>query len=234
MADVPSFWHEMLLPMYEEWRACPWKDHRAKALALFIDNMAERFAHQHGRKDDEKRYRQELRAVCPEFGLLYDLADSAKHVVLTRTRPGARLTHIDGAAMSPMFDDWDDVDSVVDWDANQVLILSEDADKGGQQHKFSDLVVAVMTLFGRMTGQAVDLASDRAASRRARLRQMLDCLDAGASLRVDQEWLQDLFGPPGADQQRAAEAFAGGNRSTFRYEQDVEVGVFGRDYSRVD
>jgi hypothetical protein len=137
MADVPGFWEEQLVPMYKEWQASPEKDHLAKALAQFANNMAERLAHFHGMKPYD--YRLQLRKDCPQFGLIWDLADGAKHVALGR--PNAEVSHINQAVMSKLMDDWGTVDEIKNWDDHQVLVITDNANN---RHKFEELINAVM------------------------------------------------------------------------------------------
>jgi len=147
MSGIESFYDEQLLPTYRDWRADPTLDHRAKLLAQAANNMAERFAHHYGYNQEDKPrrpsdYRNLLRQDCPEFGLIWDLADNAKHIFLGRTN--AAMSHIDQAAMSKSIDHWGKVDDVKNWDNHQVLILT---DNNGTQHKFEVLIEAVMAKF---------------------------------------------------------------------------------------
>lgn len=46
--------------------------------------------------------------------------------------------------MSKGMDDWGKVDELKDWDSHQVLVI---IDNSGNQHKFADLVNAVMAKY---------------------------------------------------------------------------------------
>jgi hypothetical protein len=145
--DVPSFYVEQLLPTYEDWRSDPTLHHRANALAQAANNMAERFAHYYGfasRKAPKRPtdYRALLRQDCPEFGLIWDIADGTKHVALDRA--SAEIKHIDQAAMSKKMADWGKLSEVKTLAGHQVLVVTDNA---GARHRFPDLIEAVMVKF---------------------------------------------------------------------------------------
>jgi hypothetical protein len=147
MTDVPSFYVEQLLPTYNDWRSDPTQHHRANALAQAANNMAERFAHHYGfasrtRPRRPTDYRARLRQDCPEFGLIWALAEGTKHVFLDRV--GADIKHINQVEMSKKMDDWGKLSEVKSFDKHQVLVVT---DNNGARHRFQDLIEVVMPKF---------------------------------------------------------------------------------------
>ncbi len=94
-----AFFEDHVRPNYEEWMAQPLDQRLAKNAVADANNMAARVYHHwenvdrakvHG-VNHEGQYRDALVAKeCEDFGLVRDVADAYKHVVLDR--PSRRVT----------------------------------------------------------------------------------------------------------------------------------------------
>jgi len=93
------FFNDFVRRAYEEFLKEPASEYRAKHAVGEANIMAERAWHWLHQRDPSKvfhspnagRYRQELVAsVCPDFQLVWDVADGHKHWTLTR--PSRRIT----------------------------------------------------------------------------------------------------------------------------------------------
>lgn len=104
-----NFFETHVNPSVSEWHASPLDQRLANNAVSALNNMAAR-AYQHWKAHDTNRlhgavsegaYRNELAArECADFGLIRDIADAHKHVVLNR--PNRRVTRHDQTALREM------------------------------------------------------------------------------------------------------------------------------------
>ncbi len=77
--NMPRDFFETIVRLaYQDWRAEPLAQHRAKAAFGFADAMAERMYIHLGLENDFPRpaqYRDARTKECPDFGLLRDISD---------------------------------------------------------------------------------------------------------------------------------------------------------------
>ena len=149
-ADPRQFFEIMLRPAYEAWLEQPYQEWRAKAAVSFANALAERLAICLGYPDGARAYRQYLTDhVCPEFGWVWDVADSLKHLRLTRL---ARRVSSAGQTSFRVLkiDDWSDLDKVDDFDGHGVIIVTAD---DGSERDLADLMAKVMTMFQELLKQ---------------------------------------------------------------------------------
>jgi hypothetical protein len=96
------FFEQHVKPTYEDWKAHPFEEWRAKSAVGELNNMAERVFH-HWRGVDRMKlhgavtahhYREEIASrECSDFALIRDVADAHKHLELDRT--SRRITRSD-------------------------------------------------------------------------------------------------------------------------------------------
>jgi hypothetical protein len=104
-----TFFDGQLKPSYDAWAAQPLETWIAKTAAANADNMAERVFHHWANTDASKifgmtsasTYREYLRNnVCADFGLVRDIHDGHKHMILDRkTRQITRADQTDIATL---------------------------------------------------------------------------------------------------------------------------------------
>ena len=98
-----AFLENMVKPALQIWRDDPLTEYKAKAVAGYINDLAERYARVMGRNDPH-RVRDELTAECPDFGLVRDVADGTKHLIVERPNSrvqGAESTKVEMYGDSP-------------------------------------------------------------------------------------------------------------------------------------
>jgi hypothetical protein len=93
MTTPRDFFEKILKPSYEAWVSDPLTEWKEKAAVSNADTMAERVfrywksrnASQIAGATDPSKYRTHLREnVCADFGLVWDIHDGHKHMVLSR------------------------------------------------------------------------------------------------------------------------------------------------------
>ena len=99
MPNPRDFFEQMVKPPYEAWLADPLIEWKAKAATSNADILAERVFVYWNKKDQSqvagakhvRDYRTHLRKnVCPDFGLVWDVHDGLKHMMLDR--PNRQVT----------------------------------------------------------------------------------------------------------------------------------------------
>jgi hypothetical protein len=109
MSMPRDFFEKMVKPVYEAWLADPLIEWKAKAAVSNADTMAERVFTYWEKQDNTKvaktraaaQYRTHLREnVCADFGLIWDIHDGHKHVVLSR--PNRQVTRFDQTGVGQM------------------------------------------------------------------------------------------------------------------------------------
>jgi hypothetical protein len=98
METPRDFFEKIVKPSYQAWLSDPVTEWKAKAAASNADTMAERtFVYWDGRDQTQlagaasaRQYRNHLKGVCPDFGLVWDVHDGHKHFKLDR--PNREIT----------------------------------------------------------------------------------------------------------------------------------------------
>jgi len=94
MTTPRDFFETILEPCYRAWLSDPLTEWKAKAAVSNADTMAERVFHYWKSRDTSQiagatvpsKYRTYLREnVCSDFGLVWDIHDGHKHMVLSRS-----------------------------------------------------------------------------------------------------------------------------------------------------
>lgn len=125
MHNPRDYFERLVKPANDDWRDQMLAEHRARALAMFLDNMADVvFVHcnpksQYNKqtyRDAKKKYRDDLQKQTPEYGIIRDVADSTIHVHLDR-KP-RDLTSINQTLLKKYadFDDVEEFDALDDVD----------------------------------------------------------------------------------------------------------------------
>jgi hypothetical protein len=100
MSTPLPFLNNMVKPAFKEWREDHLAEYKAKAVAGYINALAEEYAHSQGIQERKKisDLRDKLSAECPEFGLVRDIADGTNHRIVNRGTSrigGAQSTKIE-------------------------------------------------------------------------------------------------------------------------------------------
>ena len=140
-ASTPrGFFDRYIVPALGDWTKNPDDKRLATTLAGALNNSIDRLcAHDKGptpKKTDLLALRDQLAAKCPEFGLIRDIADTEKHVQLTRrTR---RVSKLDQTQTSGAFGTGFDA---AGFDVVRIVVVEDD----GTVHEFADIVPAAVT-----------------------------------------------------------------------------------------
>ncbi len=143
--ELREFFNGHVLTNKEDWRQNPYDEFRAINTVGQANNMAERLALYYEKKPRE--YREDLTAnECSDFGLVWDIADSIKHVSLDRD--WRRVSRADQTAFNLLLmDDWKDFDAVADVDNHGAIMVTDD---DGLVHDVAELMENVIEMFKRI------------------------------------------------------------------------------------
>lgn len=87
-----EFFDEYVRKTYEEWQRDP-DSRRSMILAIMLNHVADywQLEKQGQNETGGRKFREDIKKQCPEFGPVWDVAESIKHAKLTR-RPDADAT----------------------------------------------------------------------------------------------------------------------------------------------
>lgn len=134
MRNPRDYFERLVKPANEDWRDQMLAEHRARAVAMYLDSMADVvFVHcnptsqcnKKAYQDAKKKYRHDLAKQTPQYGIIRDVADSTKHIHLDRNPRD--LTLIDQTFLKnyPDFDVVESTDALDDWDETALWVVEK-------------------------------------------------------------------------------------------------------------
>jgi len=135
MTTSRDFFENMVKPPYQAWLSDPLTEWKAKTAASNADTVAERtFFYWDGRDQTQiagaasaRQYKNYLRGICPDFGLVWDVHDGHKHFKLDR--PNREITSATQTGVSRMRYGEGDFGEGAYGGANQIVIDLDDGSK---------------------------------------------------------------------------------------------------------
>lgn len=142
------FFSEHIEPTVRDWEASPLERHRAMALAVNLNQMADYFFHEFGADSskvlgarDSARFRDELSKVFPAFALVRDVADTHKHFEIGRAnRTISNASQATLGALSIYDVPWDEGK----WDSPPEIVVTFN---DGSKHAFDTAVRRVREMW---------------------------------------------------------------------------------------
>jgi hypothetical protein len=142
LEDPKIYFDTLVKPCFLDWTKnmnSMGTEHKLRSLCIYLHSLSEVVAISKIKPLSD--YKKELAEKCTDFQLVADIANSTKHIHLTKGQPKFKNINMLKLAQAETIDDAGYIDDIINWDKGTYWLLQDDSGNNYSIYEIIDNVI---------------------------------------------------------------------------------------------